>query len=182
MESCSFCGKNEGRRPPHSEFHDYIWYHMVFLWHMPCFYMWTRGFAGTVNYEAPMKWTTISSLFPLANVNFLFCNSTIITSWKLTYPLKIDGWKIIHFLWKWFLFRWHSFILGGSSKIYNMIFKHPTWCSRLAAEVLISVQLCPLISTPPPCKRLQSGGGREQNVFALKGSELVNSLKGMGNN
>ena len=24
---------------------------------------------------------------------------------KLTYPLRLDGWKMIHFLLKWFLFR-----------------------------------------------------------------------------
>ena len=37
----------------------------------------------------------------------------IILPWKLTYPLKNDGWKTI-LLFEWSLFRWHSFIPRGS--------------------------------------------------------------------
>ncbi len=41
-----------------------------------------------------------------------------IPPWKLTYPLKIDGWKMK--LLKWFLFRW-TFVHFGGAVLYMYI-------------------------------------------------------------
>lgn len=52
-----------------------------------------QPWGGAVNYEAPMKWTTISSLFPLANVNFPLCNSTI--NYTFLKKCIIFAWKLL---------------------------------------------------------------------------------------